>query len=674
MRLQSLLGVTIALYVAAILEAFSTVSAGGVSTHTERASFLRTLRVLRTRNLNGNGEEERMGGGGITVSTSEKLATLFKSSKVTDEQLTKWLAKGKSADDVFYRMKFAKARVWIFDNPQFSRWVQYADDFSATPSGKGTSAIASLTTQYGDDRLYKMLKAAKRESSSKELASRLQTDQLERWITIGKDTDEVYMLYDLNYAGVRLLRDPQFNAWAKYVDDLNAKHKGAISMVPTLRKHYSDADLFKMAEAAKSGDDELKAMGLKLEDAFVQFWIRDDKTPVKVLAELQLGATTKTLESPLFGLLTKFTDAYNVKSSKMKTTMIETFTDAFGDEKVAKMLTTVQTNEWKAKKIATELEAAQLQMWLSSGKSVDEVYNLLNLPNKKHLHSIDANPLFTTWISYLNTFSIENPDKVTRLLSTLTTEFNNRPLMQILQAAEKFPSMKSIATKLQLQQAEKFFSTGVSPYKVFTAIALDSVGDSVLSSPVFTKWMSYVDDFNKKHPEKEESWFLPLRVSYQGNSLDRLIGTARKKPETIKLADMVEKARMEEWLTRWKYEPKDVFRFLHLNEAGDKTFSSPNFKLWVKYLNDFNLKYPDEKTTMIDNIRANYIDLHLLEILPAAKKVPSTEKLAKDLENALLNKWVDEKLTMAYLKRWLGYNPSFDVWIQRYAEKLNMTS
>ncbi|KAL3667801.1 hypothetical protein V7S43_007352 [Phytophthora oleae] len=570
-------------------------------------------------------------------------------------------------------MKLAKARTWIFSNPQFSKWVQYADDLSATASGKGTSAITTLTAQYGDDYLYKMLKAAKTDSSSKELASRLQSDQLERWVAIDKDPDEVYKLYDVNYAGRRLLRDPQFSAWTKYVDDLNAKHEGAVSMIPTLRKHYSDADLFKMVEAAKSVD-ELESMGLKLENAFVQFWISDKKTPAKVLAELQLEATTKTLESPLFSLLAKFTDAYNVKFPQTKTTMIETFTHAFGDEKVTKMLTAVKTNDWKAKKIATELGTAQLQMWLSSGKSVDDVYDLLNLPYKKLLNDIGENPLFTTWITYMNTFSIENPDKATRLLSTLATQFDDRPMMQILQAAEKFPSMKNIAAKLQLQQAEKIFSTGVSSYKVFTTLALDNVGDSVLSSPLFTKWMSYVDDFNKKHPGKEESWFLPLRVNYQGSNLDKLIETARKNPKTTKLASMVEKERMEEWLTRWKYKPKDAFRFLNLNEAGEKTFSSPNFELWVKYLNDFNQKYPGEKTTMIDSIRANYKDLDLLDILPAAKKVPSTEKLAKNLENALLDKWVDEKVTVAYLKRWIGHVPSSNVWIQRYTEKLNMVS
>lgn len=109
-------------------------------------------------------------------------------------------------------------------------------------------------------------------------------------------------------------------------------------------------------------------------------------------------------------------------------------------------------------------------------KSVDEVYSLLNLPHIGLLYDLRENPLFPTWIAYLNTFSIENPDKVTRVLSTLAAQLKDRPMMQILQATEKFPSMNSVAVTLQLQKTEKLFATGVSPYKAFEAVALDTGG------------------------------------------------------------------------------------------------------------------------------------------------------------------------------------------------------
>ncbi|KAL3673924.1 hypothetical protein V7S43_001611 [Phytophthora oleae] len=129
---------------------------------------------------------------------------LLKSSKVTDEQLQKWLSKGKAADTVFYRMDLVNARITtLFESPQFIRWLQYADDLSAT--GKGTPAISVLSTQYGDDTLHKMIEWAKKESNTKALGTRLQADQLEHWVTTRKDPDKVFKLYDLNYAGRNIL-------------------------------------------------------------------------------------------------------------------------------------------------------------------------------------------------------------------------------------------------------------------------------------------------------------------------------------------------------------------------------------------------------------------------------------------------------------------------------------
>ncbi|KAL3670881.1 hypothetical protein V7S43_004066 [Phytophthora oleae] len=96
-------------------------------------------------------------------------------------------------------------------------------------------------------------------------------------------------------------------------------------------------------------------------------------------------------------------------------------------------------------KLALRLQADQLKRWITIGKDPDEIYKFYDL----------------NYAAYTNTFSIENPDKVTRLLSTLATQFSDRPMIQILQAAEKFPSLEIVAAKLQLQQAEKIFSTGI---------------------------------------------------------------------------------------------------------------------------------------------------------------------------------------------------------------------
>ncbi|KAK1935679.1 hypothetical protein P3T76_010374 [Phytophthora citrophthora] len=226
-----------------------------------------------------------------------------------------------------------------------------------------------------------MIGWAKKESSTKALGARLQTEQLEHWVKVGKDPEEVFKLYDLNYARRCILSESQFSGWAKYVDDLNVKKEGAmVSIIPTMRKHFSDDVLFKITLAAKRSE-ETEAMGTKLEDAFVQFWIHRKDPSDNVLVELGLKKSTSTLlENPLLNILTKYTEAYNVNYVVKKTTVIETLTRTFGDETVARMLVARAVGGRNLGRSISQkkFQSDQLEMWVKGGQSVDDVYKLLN--------------------------------------------------------------------------------------------------------------------------------------------------------------------------------------------------------------------------------------------------------------------------------------------------------
>eukprot|EP00644_Phytophthora_capsici_P011642 jgi/Phyca11/19596/fgenesh1_pg.PHYCAscaffold_50_\ len=562
----------------------------------------------------GDDKVARMLLAGRRESTTTKIAKQFQT-----DQLEMWLSSGQSVDDVYRLLNLPSRRDLVADigyNKLFGTWLTFMNAVSLKNPEKMSAIFTSSplfkkwmlyvedldkknpSNEYGDDTLYKMIDSAKKTTNTEALGLRLQ------------NPDEVFKLYDLNYAGRRILSTSQFSAWTKYVDDLNAKNEGAfVLIVPTLRKYFSDDELFHIALAAKrSGETE--AMGAKLEDAFVQFWTRRKDTPDNVLVELGLKKSMETLlESPLLNILTKYTEVYNVNYAAKKTTVIETLTRTFGDDKVARMLLAGRT-ESTTKKIAKQFQTDQLEMWLSSGQSVDDVYKLLNLPSRRDLLSDFGNQkLFNTWVTYINTVSLKNPEK--------------------------------------------------------------TVGESVLSSPLFKKWMLYVEDFNKKNPGKEESWYMALRGSYQGG-VNKIIDKAMKDPSTMKIASLAQKEQLNEALTRWKYSPEKLFRFLNVGEAGEKVFSAPKFELWVKYLDDWNNAYPSKKTTMIDGLVDNYHISALVPMLAAAEKVPSTKKLASQLQDALVEKWVAEKKTMAYLKPRLKGVPSSDDMLERYTKKLNI--
>ncbi|KAF1793540.1 hypothetical protein GQ600_11950 [Phytophthora cactorum] len=540
-----------------------------VSNWATSAADVSTTRLLRTSNTD---DDERAG---LSVPTVEKLKTWFTSSNVNSQQLQNCLNEGKFAETVFARMKLTNAGLGLLYDSQFSAWLQYVDDLNAKTSQKGSSAISTLTSQYGDDKLYEMIDEAKTISRTHNLATRLQADQMEHWLTTRKDPDEVFHLFKLDKEGKNILNSPEFTAWSKYVDDLNInKPEQAKFMIPTLRKYYRDVDILKMVESAKSVETT-KSIASKLENEMIKDWLVSRKTPDKALVELGFGMAGNTLlKNPLLNTLTKYVDAYNAIFPKEKTTMVETFTRKFGDE--------------------------ELNMWLSNEKSANDVFELLKL----YLTDNDFthNPLLDTWVAYVNAIVMDNPNKMSTLFSSLETRFSDRPLLE----SSKQPR------------------------------------NGILSSPLFQTWKNYVEVFNKKHPNHQESWFDPIHINYIPFLVESIIEKAMQNPSTVRIAKQAER---------------------------EKTLASPKFKTWAKYLNDFNHRYPDQKTTMIDGIRANYYDRRLLPILNAAKKDPSTEKLATNLQNALIAKWIAEKKIQVFAGR-----EGADEMIQRLTKKLNAMS
>ncbi|OWY93799.1 Avirulence (Avh) protein, partial [Phytophthora megakarya] len=139
--------------------------------------------VPETRMRRGKFDEER---GGLSVPFQEKIKAMFSFSKLTaekrQEKLQGWLRKEKSADIVFTRLQLDKAEEYFFSKPEFATWIQYTDNLSAKNPKLRLSAILTLTTLHGDDALYKILTNARLSPEWKDLATKLQTEQLQYWV------------------------------------------------------------------------------------------------------------------------------------------------------------------------------------------------------------------------------------------------------------------------------------------------------------------------------------------------------------------------------------------------------------------------------------------------------------------------------------------------------------
>ncbi|KAF4137114.1 hypothetical protein GN958_ATG13698 [Phytophthora infestans] len=395
-----------------------------------------------------------------------------------------------------------------------------------------------------------MIESAKHPQRTKNMATRLETEQLQYWATIRKDPGDVFRLFRLDEFGERIFNpSTKLGQWVSYVDDVNAKHpEGPTFMFPTLQKYLRDDWLFTTLQTAKRTEGT-KSIAIKVEDDLVQFWLSSRTTPDDALVALRLGSMMDILESPLLSLWTKYIDAYNLS---------------------------------------------------------------------------------------------DDPRKLSTLMSTLKTRFDDRPLHQILEKARKFPSMESAAAKLQTEKMEEIFARKrpPPPRDAFELLGLDTVGNSILSSPVLKSWKDYVDIYNKAHPLKQKSWFGPLRGKYM-NDIEKLIDAGKENSRTVGIAKEAEGELHKFWLGRDNTPtPGLVYHFLFFNKPTENILTSLRFGSWIDYLKKFNERYPEKKTPLIDSILENQNKLNLLTVLTEAKSDRRADKIVDELKNAMVSRWV----------------------------------
>ncbi|GMF55043.1 unnamed protein product [Phytophthora fragariaefolia] len=486
-----------------------------------RENGVTTGRKLHRTSSDGQNNEERMGNG---VSVIGKLKGFVSSSKITDEVLQGWAAKGKPVGKVFSRLHLTNLGDYLLENPQFMAWVKYVDDFNTMNPTKKSSVIPTLISRYGDDGLFRMVEAAKKVSATKDIAARLEAEQLQYWVAIGKSADDVFNVFNLAKAGKGLFTDLDFTTWIKYVDDINAKNPNKpVSTTDILIKHYNEDALAKLILLAKN-TEATKSVAVKLETAQFNDWINHGKSADDVFKLLNL------------------------------------------DKSVVP----------KSGNAATKLQTSQIQRYLAEKESPDEVFWLLGLENEAE--NVFKNPLFSSWMNYLNVFNKQNPKKQVFWYRSLERHIGYYHLERMIDQAMRNPSTEKIARIAQDKRLKVWLRRGYSPKKAFTLLYLEKTGDGLFDSPNFAFWTKYVNDYNRRSPTEKTTTIDTLLLFYKKYSLFQMVEKARKVSSTEKIATDLQLALLNNWV-RAKQTPEDVAKMLKIE------ISSPLMTMYARKFN-----------------------------------------------------------------------------------------
>ncbi|KAF4146553.1 hypothetical protein GN958_ATG04259 [Phytophthora infestans] len=293
------------------------------------------------------------------------------------------------------------------------------------------------------------------------------------------------------------------------------------------------------------------------------------------------------------------------------------------------------------------LEKTQLQLWLASGKPADDVFSKMKLKSVEG--NTLANPKFQVWLKYVDDFNQKNPREAKPAAMALTSHYGDNKngqarLSRILNDGMEDKHTKTIALKLYEQRLESWRDKNTTPLDVFEYLLLDD--HKLLTNPLLTPWLKYVKVFNARNPEKEMSPMTTLAIGLGDKELAKALETGLNVDRTKDIATKLKNELFADWEAQ-KHTPNFIFEH-RLSLSFDSLMPllpNPALKFRIRFMDEFNLKHPDEKTTLFNTLRSHFQEGVIVNMIDDGKRDPATKALAESLESVLLSTWLESNLS-----------------------------
>ncbi|KAI9982301.1 hypothetical protein PInf_008216 [Phytophthora infestans] len=382
------------------------------------------------------------------------------SSFITKQKLAVWLKNNKDTDDVFVGLKLNAADDSILKNPKFVAWVK---------------------------------EAAKQTESTKDLATKLQTEQMETWKRAKLSTDSLFNMYKLDSEAKDLLASPGLRIWVRYAEEFNPGPK--TTLFEKLHASYSDFALSQLLLLSKKAPSTEK-LATSLQREQLQTWLNSGKQPQTVFKVLRLDSEADNLfASPQFKIWLDYSLDFRKKFPRANTVpVIDTLVAHYGDAALSRIIKAAKegagTKTWAVyyeqalvgKLLKAEKTPAYISRLVGRQVTPDDAFQLLKsdmgMDNILRLRrdafkffALDkaGGNLFThsgydTWLTYAKAFKNENPNaKKDPVIDTLTTSLGDHALVELIKRTEKTPATKENAAYIKNALLDEWVKTNKSP-------------------------------------------------------------------------------------------------------------------------------------------------------------------------------------------------------------------
>ncbi|POM80009.1 Secreted RxLR effector peptide protein [Phytophthora palmivora] len=349
---------------------------------------------------------------------------------------------------------------------------------------KKVSVIGTLTAHYGDDSLAKVLLTVEKQATDpafKNQIHALRTAQMTMWKKGGNSVDDVINLLKIREDGAKVIASRKMEVLDDYIKFVNPKNYDQTSLAKTLSKTFGTEDkVLALLRTAKANGHTPN----HVENSLMSKLQSEGQLPANVYQWRKLyDNVNEAFTADNLNKFTKYVDDFNLKDPSNKKSALTLYTNSFGDAAVAKKLVAA-VGKRDTSSIAKKLQSQQLEGWINSGKSVDDMFTTLKIDIKKGV---------TSW----------QLDVLEKFIMRKNGEQN---VIKIL--SEKFGGNSNLATIVE--RSSKPTKTSALQKKQFAALVDKNIRPENFMSDVFKKVPDSATDEQKRIAAKFEEFYQSL--------------------------------------------------------------------------------------------------------------------------------------------------------------------
>ncbi|CAH0492664.1 unnamed protein product [Peronospora farinosa] len=444
-----------------------------------------------------------------------------------NDQYTKW---SKTVDEVYKKISETRAEVAYTD---VAMWAEVAK-------------VSTLLSIYEKDVVISMLAAGRKDPVTQEKANNLGLGLLRKWVSDRKD-DNIMDLLTFDKGKSEVLMSPFLKVWFNYLRKMNINPYEPF--VTHFTKRYSEKELVELLVVAER-DDRTRQIATKLAK---KIW---KNTSISLIRSFKLfGLNNEHLDTLLRNpTLSTWINYVEMLGPNPYEVLLLAMRERAGDEKLDSILAAakvdgtymtiwqtllhMQENYKSLKRLKREYP--QVEEWQRDGKSGDDVFDLLEFPDKgQDMFATEAWSLWVAYMTYLEAQKqLEDQREIaTVIFSVLRNRFSSEDLPKLVATAKNVDRTKELAA---IWEQRLWRIAKQTPDDVFDLLKLKEKGDAVFESPEFENWALYVKELNNGRSRDDDFELACQLYRHYGPDVERLLEQSEKM--AIEKKDKVTKA------------------------------------------------------------------------------------------------------------------------------------